>query len=103
VPARGQVQGDLPAAVPGDPGGNIDQVAAQRGAAGLGIGEAGLRRGPAADCNGGSAFGYQAAGLTFPGATLPSRIAATCRSDAGESTGSCARLILSVVCDTIDG
>jgi uncharacterized protein len=41
VPAFGQVQRDVPAAVPGRAGGDVDQVAAQRGAAGPGMGEAG--------------------------------------------------------------
>jgi hypothetical protein len=45
VPAVGQVQGDLAPAVAGNPGGDIDEVAAQRGAAGLGAGEAGQRPG----------------------------------------------------------
>ena len=40
VPAFEQVQGDVPAAVAGGPGGDVDKVAAQRDAAGLGIGEA---------------------------------------------------------------
>ena len=41
VPVFGQVHGDLAAAVAGDPGGDADEVAVQRGAPGLGAGEAG--------------------------------------------------------------
>jgi hypothetical protein len=41
VPAFGQVQGDVTAAVAGGAGGDVDEVAAQRGAAGFGAGEAG--------------------------------------------------------------
>ena len=41
VPAFGQVQGDLAAAVPGGAGGEVDEVAADGSAAGFGIGEAG--------------------------------------------------------------
>jgi len=37
VPALGQVQGDLAAAVAGDPGGYADQVPADGGAAGGGV------------------------------------------------------------------
>ncbi len=40
VPACGQVQGDVPAAVMGGAGGDVDEVAAQHGAAGFGAGEA---------------------------------------------------------------
>ena len=48
----GQVQGEVPAAVAGGPGGDVDQVAAQGGAAGFGAGEAGqgIRR-RAAGCS----------------------------------------------------
>jgi hypothetical protein len=45
VPALGQVPRDVPAAVPGGPCGDVDQVAADGGAAGLGKGEAGQRPG----------------------------------------------------------
>jgi len=46
VPALGQVYGDLAAAVAGGAGGDVDEVAAQRGAAGCGAGEAGpIRKG----------------------------------------------------------
>ena len=41
VPFPGQVQGDFAAAVAGGAGGDVDQVAAQRGPSGLGAGEAG--------------------------------------------------------------
>ena len=41
VPALGQVQGDVAPAVVGGAGGDVDEVAAQRGAACLGVGEAG--------------------------------------------------------------
>ena len=41
VPAFGQVQGEVAAAVAGGAGGDVDQVAADGGAAGLGAGEAG--------------------------------------------------------------
>jgi hypothetical protein len=47
VPAFGQVGGEVPAAVPGDPGGDVDEVAAQGGAAGFGVGEAGQGAGGA--------------------------------------------------------
>ena len=47
VPAVGQVQRDVPAAVPGGAGGDVDQVAADGGAAGLGVGEAGQGAGGA--------------------------------------------------------
>jgi hypothetical protein len=47
VPAFGQVQGDFAAAVAGDAGGDVDEVAAQGGAAGFGAGEAGQRPGGA--------------------------------------------------------
>src|SRR5215467_11738644 len=38
VPACGQVQGEVAAAVPGDAGGDVDQVAADRRAARPGVG-----------------------------------------------------------------
>jgi len=41
VPGRREVQRDVPAAVPGGPGGDVDQVAADGGAAGLAVGQAG--------------------------------------------------------------
>ena len=41
VPAFGQVQRDVPAAVPGGPGGDVDEVTADGGAAGLAVGTAG--------------------------------------------------------------
>ena len=41
MPVFGQVQGDLAAAVAGGAGGDVDEVAAQRGSSGLGAGEAG--------------------------------------------------------------
>ena len=41
VPAFGQVQGEVAAAVAGGAGGDVDEVAAQGGASGLGAGEAG--------------------------------------------------------------
>ncbi len=41
VPAFGQVQGKVAAAVAGGAGGDADQVGAQGGAAGFGVGEAG--------------------------------------------------------------
>jgi len=41
VPAFGQVQGDVAVAVPGGAGRRVDQVAADGGAAGLAVGEAG--------------------------------------------------------------
>jgi len=41
VPAFGQMEGEVAAAVAGGPCGDIDEVAAQGGAAGLGAGEAG--------------------------------------------------------------
>ena len=47
VPAFGQVQRDVAAAGPGGAGGDVDQVAAQRGAAGPGVGEAGQGSGGA--------------------------------------------------------
>jgi hypothetical protein len=47
VPFFGQVQGDLAAAAAGEPGGDVDEVAAQRGAAGLGAGKAGQGAGGA--------------------------------------------------------
>ena len=47
VPAFGQVHGDVAAAVAGGAGGDVDEVAAQRGTAGFGIGEAGQRPGGA--------------------------------------------------------
>jgi hypothetical protein len=45
VPACGQVHGDVAAAAPGGPCGDVDQVAADRGAAGFTAGQAG-REGP---------------------------------------------------------
>src|SRR5579859_324679 len=47
VPALGQVQGDLAAAVAGSAGGDVDEVAAQLGASGFGVGEAGQGTGGA--------------------------------------------------------
>jgi hypothetical protein len=47
VPAFGQVQGEVAAAVAGGARGDVDEVAAQRGAAGLGAGEAGQGAGGA--------------------------------------------------------
>ena len=47
VPGLGQVQGDVPAAVPGGAGGHVDQVAADGGAAGLAVGQAGQGSGGA--------------------------------------------------------
>ena len=47
VPALGQVQCDVAAAVPGGAGGDVDQVAADGGAAGLAVGQAGQRPGGA--------------------------------------------------------
>ena len=47
VPAVGQVQGDFAVAVAGGAGGDVDEVAAQGGAAGFGVGEAGQRAGGA--------------------------------------------------------
>ena len=47
VPAFGQVERDVPAAGPGGAGGDVDQVAAQRGAAGLRVREAGQGAGGA--------------------------------------------------------
>ena len=47
VPAFGQVQGDVAAAVPGGAGGDVDQVTADRCAAGLAVGEAGQGSGGA--------------------------------------------------------
>ena len=47
VPAFGQVHGEVPAAVAGGPGGHVDEVAAQRGAAGFRAGEAGQGAGGA--------------------------------------------------------
>ncbi len=41
VPFSGQVHGDVAVSVAGDPGGDVDEVAAQRGAPGLGAGQAG--------------------------------------------------------------
>ena len=41
MPFFGQVQGEVAAAVAGDAGSDVDEVAAQRGAAGFGAGEAG--------------------------------------------------------------
>ena len=41
VPGFGQVQRDVPAAVPGGAGGDVDEVTADGGAAGLAVGEAG--------------------------------------------------------------
>jgi hypothetical protein len=47
VPAFGQVQGDVAAAVAGGAGGDVDEIAAQRDAAGLGAGQPGERSGGA--------------------------------------------------------
>jgi len=47
VPAVGQVQGELAAAVAGGPGGDGDQVAADRGGAGLRVAAAGQDAGSA--------------------------------------------------------
>jgi hypothetical protein len=47
VPVPGQVEGDAVAAVAGDPGGDGDQVAAQRGAASLAQGGTGQGSGRA--------------------------------------------------------
>jgi hypothetical protein len=47
VPAFGQAEGEVAAAVAGGPRGNADQVAAQGGAAGFGVGEAGEASGGA--------------------------------------------------------
>jgi hypothetical protein len=47
VPAFGQVKGDVAAAVPGGASGHVNQVAAQRGAACLRVGEAGQGAGGA--------------------------------------------------------
>ena len=47
VPAFGQVQREVAAAGPGGAGGDVDQVAAQRGAAGSGVGQAGQGAGGA--------------------------------------------------------
>jgi len=41
VPVFGQVQGEVAVAVAGGAGGDVDQVAADGGAAGFGVGEAG--------------------------------------------------------------
>src|SRR6202034_912766 len=57
VPVFGQVQGDLAAAVAGDPGGDADEVAAQRGASGFGKGEAGQGPGGAQQVVAGSGAG----------------------------------------------
>ncbi len=50
VPAFWQVQGEVPAAMTGRAGGDVDQVPTQRGAAGPGAGEAGQIRPHAAGC-----------------------------------------------------
>jgi hypothetical protein len=47
VPGLGQVQRDVPVAVPGGAGGDVDEVAADGGAAGLAVGEAGQGSGGA--------------------------------------------------------
>ncbi len=47
VPVFGQVQGDVPAAVAGGAGGDVDQVAAQGDGSGFGEGEAGQGSGGA--------------------------------------------------------
>ena len=47
MPALGQVQGEVAAAVPGSARSHADQVAPDRGAAGLAVGEAGLGAGGA--------------------------------------------------------
>ena len=41
VPAFGEVHGEVAVAVPGGARGDVDEVAADRGASGLGVGEAG--------------------------------------------------------------
>jgi len=41
VPGFGQVQRDVAVAVPGGPGGDVDEITADGGAAGLAVGEAG--------------------------------------------------------------
>jgi hypothetical protein len=47
VPALGQVQRDVAAAVAGDAGGDVDEAGPDGGAAGFGVGEAGQRPGGA--------------------------------------------------------
>ena len=47
MPAFGQVQRDVPVAVPGGAGGYVDEVAADGGAAGLAVGQAGQGSGGA--------------------------------------------------------
>ena len=47
MPAFGQVDGDVAAAVAGGAGGDVDQVAAQGGTADFGVAEAGQRPGGA--------------------------------------------------------
>ena len=47
VPAFGQVQGEVAAAVAGGAGGDVDEVAADGGAAGFGVAEAGQGAGGA--------------------------------------------------------
>jgi hypothetical protein len=47
MPAFGQVQGEVAAAVAGGAGGDVDQVAADGGAAGPGVGQAGQGSGGA--------------------------------------------------------
>jgi hypothetical protein len=47
VPAVGQVHGDVAAAVAGDAGGDVDEVAADGSAAGFGAGQAGQGAGGA--------------------------------------------------------
>jgi hypothetical protein len=41
VPGLGQVQRDAPVAAPGGAGGNVDEITADGGAAGLAVGQAG--------------------------------------------------------------
>ena len=87
VPAFGQVQGDVAAAVPGDAGGDVDQVAADGGAAGLGEGEAGQGSGGAQqvvrhgrDRQPGGVRGEEPGGQVSQGAVVPS--AKTCSTTA---------------------
>jgi len=47
VPFFGQVHGDVPAAVAGGAGGDVDEAGPDGGAAGFGVGEAGQRPGGA--------------------------------------------------------
>ena len=47
VPACWEMQGDVPAAVPGGAGGDVDEITADDGAAGLAVGKAGQGSGGA--------------------------------------------------------